>query len=123
MSNDEGMSNKETRNAGSSSFGLRHSFVIRHWRFVIFSQAPHLQHVCGSMFQFRMREVVRATFGLRCRSPRRRGGSFFVVNSSNRASCAGVSVRVATLKISAPSDFALRALARKRLKLGVPLRS
>src|SRR4051794_26670598 len=45
------------------------------------------------------------------------------MNSSKRASCAGVSVRVATLKMAAPSDFAVRALACKLRGVGVESKS
>jgi hypothetical protein len=51
-----------------------------------------------------------------------RSTSLFAMKSSNRASWAGVSVRVATLKISAPHDFVARALARKLRVLGVELK-
>ena len=47
----------------------------------------------------------------------------FVMNTSKRPSSIGVSVRVATLKISAPSDRAWRAFAAKIRALGVDLKS
>ena len=45
------------------------------------------------------------------------------MNSSKRPSSIGVSVRVATLKISAPWDLAWRAFAAKIRALGVDLKS
>ena len=47
----------------------------------------------------------------------------FATNSTKQVSWVDMSVRVATLKISAPHDLAARAMARKLAAAGVDLKS